>query len=565
MFEHKVIIVGGGLAGLRAAIEASKYADVAIISKVHPLRSHSGAAQGGINAPLGNHPEGRDDTWEKHAFDTVKGSDFLADQDAVEIFTKEASSRIYEMEHWGVPFSRTEDGRIAQRPFGGAAFPRTCYATDKTGHTILHTLYEQVIKRKIKVYDEWQVTSLAVESGLCYGIVALNRLTGELSGFLADTVIFATGGAGRTYSKSTNAIINTGSGMAIAYRAGVPLKDMEFIQFHPTTLVGTNILMTEACRGEGGYLVNVKGERFMKDYSPKFMELTPRDIVSRAIQTEIDEGRGFENEYIYLDLRHLGRKKIMERLPGIRDICIHFIGIDPIESPIPVQPGQHYTMGGISCNERCETEVKGFYAAGEAACVSVHGANRLGGNSLLETVVFGKIAGEYAAKYATGVEKSLIGKKSVQDLLKKDTERIERLLTKSGREHPGHIRQELKKAMNEKLGIFREKKPMDEAFARIKELKERYKDVTLSYKGRKYNLDLARTLELEYKLDIAEVITIGAINRQESRGSHWRLDFKDRDDANWLKHTTARYTTEGPIISYEPVKITRFKPEARKY
>ena len=553
------------MAGLRAAIETSKYAEVALISKVHPLRSHSGAAQGGINAPLGNHPDGKDDTWEKHAFDTVKGSDFLADQDAVEIFTKEASLRIYEMEHWGVPFSRTEDGKIAQRPFGGAAFPRTCYAADKTGHTILHTLYEQVVKRRIKVYEEWQVTSLAVEGGICYGVVAMSRITGELSAFCSDVVLFATGGAGRTYSKSTNAIINTGSGMAIAYRAGVPLKDMEFIQFHPTSLVGTNLLMTEGCRGEGGYLVNAKGERFMKNYSPKYMELAPRDIVSRSIQTEINEGRGFENEYVHLDLRHLGRKKIMERLPGIRDICIHFIGIDPIESPIPIQPGQHYTMGGISCNERCETEVKGFYAAGEAACVSVHGANRLGGNSLLETVVFGKIAGAHAAKHAEGKEKDSRGKKVAEDVLRKEEERINNLITKSGKERPGDIRQELKKTMDEKAGIFREKKPMEEGLSKIKELKERYKDATLSYRGKKCNLDLARALELECKLDIAEVVTTGAINRQESRGSHCRLDFKDRDDTHWLKHTIARHSPQGPIISYEPVRITTFKPEARKY
>ncbi|MCL4459120.1 MAG: FAD-binding protein [Chloroflexi bacterium] len=565
MIRHQILVVGGGLAGLRAAIEASDSLDVAILSRVHPVRSHSGAAQGGVNAALGNAPEGRDDSWERHAYDTIKGSDFLADQDAVEIMTKDALARIYEMEHWGTPFSRTKEGKIAQRPFGGAGFPRTAYAADKTGHVLLHTMYEQVVKRRIIVYPEWMVLSLVVEDGVCRGVIALHLPTGKLEPFFAEAVIFGTGGAGRIYARSTNALINTGSGIASAYRAGIPLKDTEFIQFHPTTLVGTNILITEGARGEGGYLINNMGERFMQNYAPAAMELAPRDIVARSILIEINEGRGFEDDYVYLDLRHLGREKIMERLPGIRDLAVNFAGVDPIDLPIPVQPGQHYTMGGIDTNYDGETAVKGFFAAGECACVSVHGANRLGGNSLLETIVFGQRAGWKAAEYIQGREMTEGGEHSLLQALEETESRIERLLQSEGDEDPLVIREEMQALMTEKVGIFRERGPLREAYAKIEELQERYRRVRLAYKGNRFNLDLVRVLELEDMLAIAEIVTLGALVREESRGSHYRLDCRERDDQNWLKHTLAYHTPDGPRLEYEPVTITRFPPEARRY
>ncbi len=380
---YDVIVVGGGLAGMRAAIAAHDAGvKVALISKIHPVRSHSGAAQGGINAALANHPDAKDDTPDRHAYDTIKGSDFLADQDAVEIMTATAPEIIYEFDRWGCPFSRFDDGSIAQRPFGGAGYPRTCYGADRTGLYLLHTLYEQVVKRNIEVLYERFVTKLAVKAGKCAGVVVMNLHNGEFQAIGANAVIFATGGSGRVYSvNTTNAHASTGLGVAIPYWAGVPLEDIEFIQFHPTGLDGSSILMTEGCRGEGGYLTNNKGERFMKNYvSEKIMELAPRDITSRSIQTEINEGRGFEDRYVYLDLRHLGAKKIMERLPGIREICINFRSIDPIKEPIPIHPAMHYTMGGIACDKDGLTLLDGFYAAGECCCVSVHGANRLGGN-----------------------------------------------------------------------------------------------------------------------------------------------------------------------------------------
>lgn len=565
MIDHRVIVVGGGLAGLRAAIEARLSAETVVLSQVYPMRSHSGAAQGGINAPLANMEACKNDNPERHAYDTVKGSDFLADQDTVEIMTREAPARIYELEHWGAPFNRTADGRIAQRPFGGAGYPRTCYAADKTGHVLMHTLYEQTVKRQIKVYAEWQALALAVEDGVCRGVIALHLLSGSLEAFRADAVVFATGGAGRVYGNSTNAIISVGSGAAIAYRAGIPLEDMEFVQFHPTSLYGTNILVTEGARGEGGYLINNKGERFMKNYAPAAMELAPRDIVSRSIQTEINEGRGFENAYVYLDLRHLGRAKILERLPGIRDLAIDFAGVDPIEKPIPVQPGQHYTMGGIECDADGASPIRGFFAAGECACVSVHGANRLGGNSLLETVVFGKRAGEAAGKYAAQQQGKGDGLKVLDDCLAKVENKIKVLLEREKGENHSAIREEVRSLMVEKVGIFREAKPMAEALARIKELQQKYNGIRLSGKGKRYNLDLARALELEGMLDMAETIAKGALVREESRGSHSRLDFKKRDDAKWLKHTLAHWTPQGVRLSYKPVTITRWQPEERKY
>lgn len=565
MIHHQVIVVGGGLAALRAAIAAQEDTDVAVLSMVYPVRSHSGAAQGGINGALANNPDGRDDTPEKHCFDTVRGSDYLADQDAAEVMTREAPNCIYEMEHWGVPFSRFDDGTIAQRPFGGAGFPRTCYCADKTGHVLLHTMYEQCVRRGVTFYPERMVVSLAVEDGSCHGVIAMNMITGELEAFQGEAVFFGTGGSGRVYARSTNAIINTGLPMAQAYWAGVSLKDMEFVQFHPTTLFGTNVLMTEAARGEGGYLINAEGERFMARYTPKVMELAPRDITSRSIQTEILEGRGFENEYVYLDLRHLGKEKIMERLPGIRDLAMSFVGVDPIEKPIPIQPGQHYTMGGIDTDVNGETKLTGFYAAGECACVSVHGANRLGGNSLLDTIVFGKLAGQRIAKRLMEGSLPFGNPTVVQRTLAEVEAKIKKMTSGEGGEKVAQVREEMQQTMFFKVGVYRERGDMLEAVDKVAELQERFTKTGLTYRGTRFNLELMKKLELEGMLSLAEVIAKGALAREESRGSHSRRDFKERDDATWLKHTMATFTPEGAKLSYSPVTITKYQPEARKY
>ena len=567
MFKHQVIVVGGGLAGLRTAVESAMLGvDTAVLSLLYPVRSHSGAAQGGINAALANMEECKDDTPSKHAYDTVKGSDFLADQDTAEIMTTDAPKRIIELEHWGVPFSRTADGKIAQRPFGGAGYPRTCYAADKTGLYILHTLNEQAVKHNIKVYNEWAALSIASDGAMSHGLVAMNLQTGEIASFAADAVVIATGGAGRIFKRTSNAIQSTGFGMSLAYRVGVPLEDMEFVQFHPTTIIGTNILMTEGARGEGGYLVNNKGERFMSKYAPKAMELGPRDIVSRSIQTEINEGRGFPDGggCVHLDLRHLGREKIMERLPGIRDICISFLGLDPIEKPIPIQPGQHYTMGGIATDVDGATQVPGVYAAGECACVSVHGANRLGGNSLLDCVVIGQRTGAAAAKYVKGKSASI--KESVlQDATKKLVGEVDALLKSEGKERLVTLRESMAQTMTDKVGIYREKKPMEEALATIRDLRARYKSVGVDAKNRKFNLDLLRTYELGGMIELAETMVAGAVVREESRGAHARIDFKTRDDVKWMKHTLAYHTPDATRLEYKPVTKTKWEPEERKY
>ena len=564
MVDQDILIVGGGLAGLAAALYSDPGLKVAVVSKVHPLRSHSVAAQGGINAALGNNPDGKDDSWERHAFDTIKGSDYLADQNVAEMMCQKAIPTIFELEYLGVPFSRFPGGVIAQRPFGGAGFPRTCYAADRTGLVILHTLFEQSIKRQVKFFNEWLVTKLVVKDGRCLGVVVFDLATGQLMPVKARAVIFATGGYGRVYLRTTNAYINHGSGIGIAYRAGIPLKDLEFVQFHPTCLFPKNILITEGARGEGGYLVNNKGKRFMVDYAPSAMELAPRDIVSRAIQTEIDKGNGFDSQYVHLDLRHLGEAKIKKRLPGIREICIDFAGFDPIEAPIPIQPAQHYSMGGIDVNGNCASCVEGFYAAGECACVSVHGANRLGGNSLLDTVIFGRIAGEEASKYVKGSE----GKEGEKTLLEEALEvkkRIENWQHKDSGIKVHLLLDKLKVVMSEKVGIFRNKKDLAKALEQIRAIREDYGRVFISGKCLRYSQELVNILEFDSMLDLAEVITLGALNREETRGSHYRLDFKERDDRNWLKHTLVTYKDGRPQIKYKEVTLGKYKPEARKY
>jgi len=564
MVDQDILIVGGGLAGLAAALYSDPGLKVAVVSKVHPLRSHSVAAQGGINAALGNNPDGKDDSWERHAFDTIKGSDYLADQNVAEMMCQKAIPTIFELEYLGVPFSRFPGGVIAQRPFGGAGFPRTCYAADRTGLVILHTLFEQSIKRQVKFFNEWLVTKLVVKDGRCLGVVVFDLATGQLMPVKARAVIFATGGYGRVYFRTTNAYINHGSGIGIAYRAGIPLKDLEFVQFHPTCLFPKNILITEGARGEGGYLVNNKGKRFMVDYAPSAMELAPRDIVSRAIQTEIDKGNGFDSQYVHLDLRHLGEAKIKKRLPGIREICIDFAGFDPIEAPIPIQPAQHYSMGGIDVNGNCASCVEGFYAAGECACVSVHGANRLGGNSLLDTVIFGRIAGEEASRYVQG-SKAEEGEKILFDEALEVKKRIENWQHKDSGIKIHLLLDKLKVVMSEKVGIFRNKKDLAKALEQIRAIREDYGRVFISGKCLRYSQELVNILEFDSMLDLAEVITLGALNREETRGSHYRLDFKERDDRNWLKHTLVTYKDGRPQIKYKEVTLGKYKPEARKY
>ena len=535
---------------MRAAVAALPEIDVAIISKVHPVRSHSVAAQGGINAALG-----QNDSWENHAYDTAKGGLWLGDQDGIEAMCRDAPSDILELERMGVIFSRDAEGRIAQRPFGGAGFPRTCYAADRTGHAILHAMYEQLMKQAVFVYEEWYVTSLIVEDGVCRGVVAWDVLKGGLHAIGAKAVILATGGCGRIFLTSTNAVINTGDGMSMAYRAGAPLMDMEFIQFHPTTLKDTGILISEGARGEGGYLLNTLGERFMKRYAPEQMELATRSTVSLAIGQEIAEGRGVD-ECILLDLRHLGRERILERLPQIRQLALDFAGVDPIESPIPVRPGAHYAMGGVKTNTWGETSVPGLYAAGECACVSIHGANRLGGNSLLETIVFGRRAGVRASEYTRSAP---IGKNDA-GLLEQEQTRIRRLLNNDEDERPWQVREDLGRILALRFGLVRTRNSMAEAVASMKELRVRAMSIRLEDQGAMFNTDLITALELGSLVELAETVMVGALAREESRGAHYRSDFPQRDDAQWLKHTICRYSEQGPKLEYGPVTITRFPP-----
>lgn len=564
--NQDVIIIGGGLTGLRAAIQVFDAGlQLAVISKVHPLRSHSVAAQGGMNAALANvsGADGTIDNWKNHAYDTIKGSDYLADQDAVEIMCQEAPSTVVELENMGTVWSRLDNGKIAQRPFGGAGFPRTCYAADRTGHNALHTLYEQVVDRNIPIYSEFFVTSLVNNLGRCIGCTALDIRSGKIHGFKARAVLMATGGFGRIFNKSTNALINTGDGQALALRAGVALKDMEFVQFHPTTLYGTNILITEGARGEGGILLNKNGERFMKRYAPNSLDLAPRDVVARAIEQEINEGRGFNDSYVHLDLRHLGADLIKERLPGIRQISMDFAGVDPIKESIPIQPGQHYSMGGIEVDINGCTSLSGLYAAGECSCVSVHGANRLGGNSLLETVVFGRLVANKIIKDIPNIKEA--PEEPMQNATTEVHERIKNILERKNRENPFKIRDALTRTMSSKLGIFREADKMKEGLLEIKKMQKKISQYSISNKNMAVNQALVRFLELEYMLQLAQCVADGALKREESRGSHKRTDYPDRDDEKFLKHTITSLKDGKIRVSYKDVSLGIFEPKERVY
>src|SRR5689334_12246151 len=544
---------------MRAAIEAHDAgADVALVSKIHPTRSHSGAAEGGINAALGNASE---DDPEKHSFDTVKGSDYLGDQDAIEILCTEAPGDVYQLENWGAVFSRTEDGRIAQRPFGAAGEPRTAYAADITGHVLVHVLYEQVMKRNLTVYEEFFAWKLVVDEGRCQGVIAWDLLNGGLKTIGAKTVVLATGGAGRLYTGTTNAYACTGDGMAMALRAGVPLKDMEMMQFHPTTLAPTGVLITEGTRGEGAYLLNSEGDRFLKRYAPNAMELASRDVISRAEQTEIDEGRGVDGN-VLLDMRHLGAEKIIERLHGTRELAMTYAGVDPIHQPIPVRPGAHYHMGGVDTDLDGRTELEGLYAAGECACVSVHGANRLGGNALMETITYGRRAGAAAADWA--LTHTTV---AVPPGVEADAEReLKRLLDRSQGERPWQIRDELAKTMHENFGVFRRENQMKEQERIVGYLRERYENVLVEDKGEVFNNDLTQALELGYLLDLASCMVVAGIERKESRGAHARpYDYPERDDENFMKHTIVRWVGDHPVLDWKPVTMTKWQPQERKY
>ena len=526
--RHELLIVGSGLAGLRAAIEASKVSqeklDVAILSKIYIMRSHSVAAEGGTAGVL-RPDEG--DSFELHAWDTVKGSDFLADQDAVERFVRLCPEELILLDHTGIPWSRRPDGRIDQRPFGGHSFPRATYAADKTGFFEMQTLYDTLQRyENVTVYNEWFATSILVENGEFKGLTAIDMWTGDFYVFEAKACIIATGGAGRMFNFTTVSHSTTGDGMAMAYRAGIPLKDMEFIQFHPTGLVPIGILISEAARGEGGYLINSEGDRFMRKYAPERMELAPRDIVSRSIMREIEEGRGFKGpkgyEYVQLDLRHLGAEKIEERLPFIRELAINYVGIDPIEEPIPIRPAAHYTMGGIHTDINGATLVRGLWAAGEAGCVSIHGANRLGTNSTAECLVYGRITGAEAAKYAMG--KSSFPEAPKDRVAGEEKRIFDGFLGRGGDENPYEIREELGRIMDNKVGVFRTGKELEEAVKGIRALKERFNQVRVEDKSSAYNSNLFFVLELENLLDLAEVMAFSALNRTESRGAHYRRD-----------------------------------------
>ena len=575
MIEHDVIIVGGGLAGSRAALEIIRTdptLNVAVVAKTHPLRSHSVAAQGGIAASLKNVDSA--DSWEAHAFDTVKGSDYLADQDAVELLTREAPDVVIDLEHMGVLFSRLPDGRIAQRAFGGHAHNRTCYAADKTGHAILHELVCNLLSRSVTIYDEWYVLRLILEEGQAKGVVMYRIEDGQLAIVRAKVVMFATGGYGRVYNTTSNDYASTGDGLSMTALVGLPLEDIEFVQFHPTGLYPVGVLISEAVRGEGAYLINRDGRRFMEDYAPSRMELAPRDITSRAITCEIRAGRGVYPDgtpggpCVYLDLRHMGREKIMSRVPFCWEEAHRLVNVDAVTQPMPIRPTVHYSMGGIPVNtdgqvrSSADDLVDGFFAAGEAACVSVHGANRLGSNSLLECVVYGRRTGAAIAQY---VQNRKLPEVDEARYLNESQSQIQALLDQPGQYRLAEIRQAYQDCMTEHCGVFRTDTVMREGLTKLKEIQQRYSQVRLDDKGKLWNTEITEALELRNLMIVGEMILTSALNRQESRGSHSREDYPDRDDVNFLKHTLTYYSPAGIDISYKPVSITMFQPQERKY
>ena len=577
LHKFDAVVIGSGLAGLRAALELSRKYETAVITKVFPTRSHSGAAQGGIAASLANLD---DDCWEYHMFDSVKGSDYLGDQDAIEILTREAPDCVYDLEHLGVPFSRTEKGQIAQRMFGGhtlnygeKAALRACYSADYTGHVLLHTLYEQTIKHNTRFYSEFQALALIIENDVCKGCVAWDIRNGGLHVFHSRVLVMGTGGYGRAFKITSNAHANTGDGLGLVMRHGLPLQDMEFVQFHPTGLWKSGILVTEGARGEGGYLKNKDGERFMQRYTPTLMELAPRDMVSRSMQSEINEGRGFPGgefgDYIHLDITHLGKEKILEALPQIHDLAFNFAGVDCFKEPIPIQPTAHYSMGGIPVDNDCHVlknakleRIAGLYAAGECSCVSVHGANRLGTNSLLEAVLFGRRAGRAALADLPQIEWRDLPP-NPRDHAR---EEVDRMLSSTGAEKVANIRLDLQTTMTNRCGVFRTAKELEEQLVYVRQLQERFKKVKLDDKGMIFNQELMEAIELGHLLEFAEVIVTGALGRQESRGAHSRKDFPQRDDVNWLKHTLAWRKPEGGVVfDWRKVVITKYQPKERKY
>jgi succinate dehydrogenase/fumarate reductase flavoprotein subunit len=563
-----LVIVGGGAAGLRAAIAAAE-ADldltIGLVSKVYPMRSHTVSAEGGTAAVLRDY-----DSFDMHALDTIKGSDFLADQDAVEFFVARCPEEIIRLEHWGCPWSRDEDGRVSQRAFGGMSVKRTVYAADKVGFHILHTLFQTSIKyEQIHRFDEYYATSLIVDGGACAGVTAMDLRRGSMVAIQGKATILATGGCGRVYEFTTNGFIKTGDGMALAYRAGVPLKDMEMVQFHPTCLPGTGILITEAARGEGGYLINKDGERYMERYLPGKMELGPRDILSRAMIQEMKAGRAFEGPhglYLGLDLRHLGERKIEERIPMVRELVEKYMGLDPVHELIPVRPGQHYIMGGVATNGKGETSLPGLYAVGETACVSINGANRLGSNSLSECLVFGAACGLAAVDFVKK-KASYPGGAAAREALKKEEARVfDGLLGRErGKETVAGIRVEMQQLMERDVGIFRDDAALTTATGMLAKLRDRFASVGIADKERVFNTELTAVLELDFMLDVAATIAHSALLRRESRGAHSRTDFPQRDDANFLKHSLAFRSDGPPRIDYLPVTITKWQPVERKY